>query len=135
MNQLAELLRQLLYHIARLGRPGGVTTATVLAATGFNLFGPGRSMFDQLAHPLTLMASVVGWTVIFNIGLTHFNDVLERLLKEGDDTEKETKRTVNLFRAFLGGSRKKDDEPPSDVSDTRNSDSKNADDTNNDDTK
>jgi len=130
MNQITELLRQLVCHITRLGRQGGVTTATVLTATGFNLFGPGTSMLDQLAHPLSLMASIVGWTVIFNIGLSHFNDVLERLLKEGDDTEKETKRTANLFRSFLGGSRKVDDEPPPAVKTDLNS--KNATDTNSD---
>lgn len=136
MFQLPELLRQLLYHVARLGRQGGVTTATVVAVTGFNLFGPGShmSLLEHLKHPLGLMVSVVGSAVIFNITLKHFNEVLKRLVKEGHHTEDEFKQTLNLIRALFGRPPKVDDERHADVKET-NSDSKNSADDNSADTK
>jgi hypothetical protein len=102
MSYLPRLFRVTLYHLSRLFRQGGRTVA-IFAAVGFNMFGHGTNMslVEHLERLPKFMASILVSAVIFHIGLKHFNEYLERLVKEGQDTEAETRRTINLLGLLL----------------------------------
>lgn len=98
MKNLADLLRNLLYHAFNAPRQLGKLTATALVAAGIS----SGTLFANLEHLLHFLITLIGSAVVLNIILRHGNEVLELLIQHQTETHQETRRTIRLVKMLLG---------------------------------
>jgi hypothetical protein len=104
MKYLAELLRNLVYLLAKPRQAGSLVAMTVLSVTGYNVATStnGLALFNPVQHILHLMVYLIGSAVVLNVILKHWNELLERLVDEGCTTRVEAGRTAGLLKRLLG---------------------------------